>query len=98
MFNPIVGMLHNTKLERWHPIVFQESPLPGGTGPVRHKSSGHHTAGFDTREAAITHANELIEKLKATPAIEKDFAWDGEDIPAMVTFFIVRDGKAVPAF
>ena len=29
LFNPIFAMLRNTKTNRFHPILFKESPLPG---------------------------------------------------------------------
>jgi hypothetical protein len=105
MFNPVVSMLHNVKLNRWHPILFYESPLPGPPSPdkpVRHRSKGHHTQGFDTREAALISAKDLAEKIApesigpVSLALEADFPWDGEDIPAMVVYFAINKGKAVP--
>jgi len=105
MFNPVVAMLHNEKLNKWHPIWFKESPLPGPPSedkPVRHKSKGHHTQGFDTREAALSAAKELSNALKeqaigpVSLALEKDFEWDGNDIPAMVVFFDIKNETAVP--
>lgn len=99
--NPIIGMLHNTKEETWHPILFDERPLAGSGGPMRHKSSMHHTAGFKTREEALENAkNDLAPKAECTKfALEKDFEWDGEDIPALVVFFDENeDGSYRPAF
>lgn len=29
ILNSIWAMLHNQKLNRWHPILFQEAPFPG---------------------------------------------------------------------
>ena len=93
--NPIVTLLHNTKLNRWHPSLYLESPLPGppeADKPVRHKSKMHHTNGFDTREAALASAVELIGRAGGTKlALGADLEWDGEDIPADVAFF-VQDG------
>lgn len=69
---------------------------------MRHKSKGHHTQGFETREAALIAAKELAEALKpnvigpVSLALEKDFDWDGEEIPAMVVFFAINDEIAVP--
>ena len=107
MFSPIIAMIHNTKLNRWHPVIFVEKPLPGPSGPdtpIRHKSSGHHTAGFSTREEALAHIkSELRPKVeeRAIGAVReclgKDFAWDGEDIPAMVIYFTEQAGECVPA-
>jgi hypothetical protein len=102
MFNPIVGMLFNQKLLRWHPVYFIEHPLPGGGGPMRHKNKAHHTAGFETRAEALKGANYLAESIApqcvgpVAFCVEKDFPWDGEETPAMVVFFAVSDGKAVP--
>ncbi len=100
--NPIIGMIHNMKLNRWHPVIFLEAPLPGGDGPSRHKSRLHHTSGFETRELAITSAKgELADRCKAQFfgeikfSLEKDFPWDGEGVPAMVVFF---DDNGIPMF
>ncbi len=107
IFSPIIGMIHNEKENRWHPVLFKESPLPGPPSddkPIRHKSHGHHTEGFDNREAAVASAKELAEQVKENAigpvslALEKDFPWDGEDVPAMVAFFQVKDGVATPMF
>ena len=105
-FNPIIAMLHNTKENRWHPILFCESPLPGPHSPdkpIRHKSKMHHTTGFLTREEAVTDARTVMANAVATEsdcpakfALEKDFEWDGEGIPAMVTFFGELDGVLQP--
>lgn len=109
LFSPIVGLLHNVKLNRWHPVVFRESPLPGPPGPdvpVRHKSHGHHTGGFETRNEALASAREMAVELvtthtaigKVSLALDADFPWDGEGIPAMVRFFHVEGDKATPMF
>lgn len=100
MFNPIVANLHNTKTNRYHPILFDERPLPGGGGPTRHKSRGHHTAGFDTREEAIAECEKMVAnpQIGGRLCVDKDFAWDGEDVPAMVVFFSEAGGRLQPAF
>lgn len=95
MFNPILAMLCNEKTGRWHPIMFKESPLPGPPSkdkPIRHKSHGHHTIGFDTREEAMEAIDKMIEAAKdEMPVIkkylDKDIPWDGEETPVMVRFF-----------
>lgn len=87
LLNPVVANLHNTATNRFHPILFKESPLPGGSGPSRHKSVGHHTKGFDTRDEAIEECKRIAERQSAKLCVEKDFAWDGDDMPAMVVFF-----------
>lgn len=86
--DPVVAMLHNQKTDRWHPILFVGNPLPGGIeAPMRHKSKGHHMAGFDTREQADVGAREMKEQVKGARMVDTVFEWDGEDIPAMVHFF-----------
>lgn len=93
MFNPIFAMLYNTKLERWHPILFVERPLPGPYSPdkpVRHKSHGHHTEGFATREEALASIDEYTKRPGLEGCrleLDADMEWDGEDMPAMVMFF-----------
>ena len=96
MFNLIVANIHNTKTDRYHPVLFYESTLPGPPSeskPVRHKSKGHHTEGFDTRKEAIASCEDIAKSLEQQNGVaprtclEKDFAWDGEDTPAMVIFF-----------
>jgi hypothetical protein len=107
MLNPIIGIMHNQKLNRWHPILFTESPLPGPESPdkpIRHKSKGHHTEGFETRDAALKNCEELARNMKksvvaeAKLSVDKDFEWDGVSIPAMTVFFIEKNGKIEPIF
>jgi hypothetical protein len=98
MINPVIALLHNRKLNRWHPIVFDERPLPGPpseTKPVRHKSIGHHTEGFATREAAVDNiTNTMVQEMKDRQwpepklVLREDIEWDGEDVPALVAFFV----------
>ena len=100
-FNPIVAMLHNTDTDRYHPIIFREAPLPGppsDSTPIRHKSGGHHTAGFDTREEAIKSIHEEIcpDLLNPKLALSKNFPWDGKHIPAMTIYFGEMAGEVVP--
>lgn len=90
----LVMMLHNTSTNKYHPIFYLESPLPGGweadgnKGFIRYKSKGHHTIGFDTRDGAIESINnELIGQIKSighNPNLEldTDLPWDGVEIPA----------------
>lgn len=89
LLNPIIATLHNTETDRWHPILFVESLLPGGKMPLRHKSKGHHAAGFDTRVASDHYsATELSLQAGGAaflPAVI--FEWDGIEIPAIVHFF-----------
>lgn len=93
--NALVKMLKNTETNRFHPIFYFESPLPGGFESetnqklVRYKSKGHHTSGFDTREAAYASASsELVAQIKSagySPILEldekDDLLWDGKEMP-----------------
>jgi len=96
ILNPIIANLHNTKTDRFHPIFFKESPLPGPPEkdkPIRHKSVGHHTGGFDNRADAISECHDMVEKIKGDCIgkpqlfIQNDFLWNGEGMPVMVEFF-----------
>ena len=96
ILNPIIAMLLNTTTNRFHPILFQERPLPSSyeensDSPVRHKSKGHHSTGFDTRVEAISECNRMAEQLKEDNPrffLDTDFNWDeDEGIPARVEFF-----------
>jgi len=90
MLNPVIANLHNSKTGRWHPIVFVEHPLPGGADSVvRHKSKVHHTAGFESKEAANAHARtDLAPKVEgASLRLDTILEWDGQGVPAMVHFF-----------
>jgi len=104
LVNPVVAMIFNAKLKRWHPVIYYESPLPGpesDSKPVRHKSKGHHTTGFEKREDAVAEAEKIAKQIveqgmwtecKLSLKPEYDLPWDGEDIPADVAFF-VQDGE-----
>ena len=94
-----VANLHNTKTDRYHPIAFQERPQPSykpGDTLIRSKSMGHHTDGFDTREESLRECKNIADKLGGKLCTSKDFAWDGEDVPAMIVFFGEQDGEIVP--
>jgi hypothetical protein len=93
----VIGNLHNIKTNRYHPIVFRTNPIPSDPENEmgRTKSIGHHTTGFDTRDLAIEECNNIANKTNGQLCIEKDFIWDGEDIPVMVTFFKEIDNKLI---
>ena len=88
----IGGILHNTKLDRWHPIWFRPAPMPSGADTdfamLRHHSFGHHTDGFETLEAAQADITGICAKSEGKHhdcgAI---WACDGEEIPAMTQWF-----------
>jgi hypothetical protein len=92
-----VAMLVNQTTKRWHPILFDISPLPGPPSkdkPERVKSVGHHTEGFENREDAVASAKEVAEKTNSLRVqIEEDIPWDGKGRPAMVGF--ISDDKLV---
>jgi hypothetical protein len=90
MLTALIMMLHNTKDNKWHPIVYFESPVPGPydiNNPIRYKSKMHHTTGFDDREAALGSIDNLEERLKTQDSqtifkeCETDIEWDGEGMP-----------------
>ena len=94
MVNGIVANLHNTKTNRFHPILFEERPTLSGF--LKHRSRGHHTDGFDERKHAIEYCETLASRHNCRLCVDKDFPWDGEDVPAMVVYFTEVDGKLVP--
>jgi len=91
----IVGNVHNIATDRHHPIVFRYAPTPSGCD--RYKSIGHHTDGFDTRDAAIEFINHTLTKHfpGCQVNVDKDYAWDGSGTPAMVIF---PDDTGAPIF
>ena len=97
--NPIIATIHNVPTDRWHPVLFVESPLPGPESPekpVRHKSKMHHTTGFATRAESDNSAREELATQIPGARLELDtvFDWDGTGIPAMVHFFLPNaDGQ-----
>lgn len=92
-FKTVIAMLHNQKLNRWHPILFENTFAPGDGEVSAYKSRMHHTSGFATREEAVNDIPNLKERVNShigpvdKIAIDKDIEWDGEGIPAMVDFF-----------
>jgi hypothetical protein len=86
----VIAILQNTSLNRWHPIVFRESPFPGGRqleAGKRYKSAGHHTDGFSTRDEAEAEAKAMCKRNGADFATDVVFEWNGSGTPAMVVFF-----------
>lgn len=80
------GIIVNTATGRFHPIVFRRAPLPSHysePGPQRHKSIGHHTEGFATKDDAIAH----IEAHSDWRNTGMEWEWDGSDVPAIVWWF-----------
>lgn len=92
----LVMMLKNTKENTYHPIMYFESPFPGGFDSeinqktVRYKSKGHRTNGLVERKEAIeTISTEIEQKLiemgyNVNIELDDDIEWDGLDIPADV--------------
>ncbi len=92
--SPVITLIHNLKLDRWHPSLYLFSPLPGNPENLgRHKSKGHHTEGMATKEAAEQCIREkLVPALTGnygTPSLCLDAIepWDGEGIPASMAYF-----------
>ncbi len=103
--NPVVLMLHNRKLNRWHPILFWECPPPSGEmgDGFRWKSKGHHTNGFDNREEAVKSAMDLCKNQHEAKVggnvyykLTVDIEWDGEETPAMVEMFDLNQLNRYP--
>lgn len=81
----IVGMIHNVKTDRWHPVIFRDAPMPGPNGYAlgRVRSHGHHTTGFATRAEAEANV-ECHGHLQGVPFDRYCvYEWDGEGIPAL---------------
>jgi hypothetical protein len=81
------GILIHEKTGRFHPIIFRPAPLPGGDklphGVERYRSLGHHTLGFDTKEAAQR-------SIQAHPGLvltSQTWQWEGEETPAITWLF-----------
>jgi hypothetical protein len=92
-----VSILHNTKENRFHPIYYTEKPLPSYSGEdaMRFKSRGHHTNGLETldlaRKDAADLGTKLIEQGYNVNVENSIISWDGEGIPADVTFRSIQD-------
>lgn len=58
----------------------------------------HHTDGFLVRAEALTYITASFAPAfpGAKLALEKDFAWNGEGVPALVEFFHEIDGVLQP--
>lgn len=90
----VIGILHNTTTDRWHPIVFRDSPLPGGVeSPRRLRSLGHHTTGFATREDALAWGDSEPGLAGVPVDAQCCLEWNGDDVPAMVCFY--SEGRIV---
>lgn len=93
----LIQVLFNTALGTWHPIYYQEAPLPGSLSGeanlVRFKSKAHQMVGSPTREAALKNVDERLRPIIAVTwpgctiieELEHDVQWDGEGIPAYTT-------------
>ncbi len=89
-------MLKNTSTNTYHPIMYWESPLPGGFDSegnknlIRYKSKGHHTKGFDNREDAVKSIDSQMEPgckhfgYHLNRELDGDLIWDGLDMPVDV--------------
>ena len=95
--NYIIVNMKNFKTNRFHPIIFEKSPLPNiiDTDLHRYKSVGHHTTGFDTIEEAIVDCKATAERtdIVVTYYSEGLLVWDGEDVPARKVFFSEVNGE-----
>lgn len=94
----IISILYNEKTTKYHPILFRHHGLPGACDAPRYKSLGHHTGGFVFRLEALEECAEMSVKLDGEVglSLEKDFLWDGEEMPGMVLLFVEKDGQYLP--
>lgn len=79
-----VAILDNKKTGTWHPILFRDSPLPGGSDQRRVKSLGHHTTGF----VELSEAEEHVVQFEGAARLRQVIPWDGIEIPAMTGFVV----------
>lgn len=94
LVNGTAALLKNEANGRWHPIFFEDAPLPGPEGerkPHRQRSVTHHTSGFDSRDAAIANAKVGadyfgIRRLQ----FKDDIPWNGKGMP-LKQGFLVKD-------
>jgi len=98
LINPVQMILRSQFTGRWHPILYNERPLPGAApAPRRWKSVGHHTDGFHSIELACQYIFDAIERCDTSPLVnlvgswyhdlEVVLYWDGRGVPASVLFF-----------
>jgi hypothetical protein len=97
----IWSILHNTKLDTWHPIYFRPAPMPGGwdadLAAQRYRSGGHLTEGYATFDEAQAEVSRLCaeqaEAVKRDPTepeyrpADCQYAWGGEGVPALTAWF-----------
>lgn len=83
------ALLKNTRTGRFHPMPFRPSPRPSDDaepGKVcRHRSIGHHTDGFASKDAALA----FIQAEGWTPTVV--YEWDGTGIPATTADLVMLD-------
>ena len=83
----VILIYHNINEGTFHPVFYEESPLPGplqdigDVSMVRLKSNMHHTEGFATLEAAQENVRTDLRIKILLPddniAIEQAIPWDG---------------------
>lgn len=104
---PIVGIVRNVSLDRWHPVYFAPDPLEDDRNienVCRYRSKGLSTDGYLSREECIQGAKELaawIGKRAACPvllSIERDITWDGKEFPSIGVYFRIEATTAIPVY
>jgi len=92
-----MGILHNIRTNRYHPIAFRPAPMPGlvdlssSSSAQRFKSLGHHTEGFDTKELALENIKSFPNDMKLIEGLEYEWNDEEEPIPARTEF--IPNGK-----
>lgn len=92
----IIAILKNEETQKFHPILYLYSPLPGGADVPRYQSKGHHTNGFVFREEALSECIRLAGKSTdhfglTCLNVKTDLSWDGAEIPADRRFFTISE-------
>ena len=104
---PVVGIVRNVSLNRWHPVYFEPDPLEDERkieNVSHYRSKGLLTEGYPSREERIKGARELaswISKRTACPvllSLERDITWDGEDFPSIGIYFLIKAATAIPVY
>jgi hypothetical protein len=94
-----ISILHNIKENRFHPIYYRYSPMPGSMRDhtkgirgqeemVRWKSGGHHTEGFRTWAQTMEYFDNMLKKF--SDRYHMPVYYDKKDIQKW-------DGEEVPA-
>ena len=97
--SPVLAILKDTKTGRFHPVFFDENPLPGTpaitSGPVRYESRSISMHGYALREEALVDVERARQALQdmaqatVRTAIlpDDEIPWDGARDVGLIAFF-----------